>query len=55
MLIIKRIHIRFQLKAPESVRDTVERVHGFFARKCPVYRSVHEAIAITSEFELLGG
>jgi len=54
VLVIKRIHIVFHLKAPENVRETVERVHGFFAQKCPVYRSIHEAIAVTSEFELLG-
>src|SRR6266567_3557230 len=55
VLIIKRIHIRFHLKAPEAARETVERVHGFFAQKCPVYRSIRDAISVTSEFELLGG
>lgn len=52
MLVIKRIHVLFHLKAPASVRDTVERVHGFFAQKCPVYRSIHMAIDITTAFEL---
>jgi uncharacterized OsmC-like protein len=55
VLIIKRIHVRFHLKAPEAARQTVERVHGFFAQKCPVYRAIRDAIAVTSEFELLGG
>lgn len=26
-----------------------ERVHGMFAKFCPVYRSLHTAIAITTE------
>lgn len=52
VLVIKRIHILFHLKAPADVRETVERVHGFFAQKCPVYRSIHKAIPITSEFDI---
>lgn len=28
----------------------VERVHGFHAAKCPVARSIGEAIAISTEF-----
>jgi uncharacterized OsmC-like protein len=30
-------------------RATAERVHGMFAKFCPVYRSLHTAIAITTE------
>lgn len=49
---IKRIHVLFHLKAPAGARETIERVHGFFAQKCPVYRSIHEAIDITTAYEL---
>ena len=52
VLVIKRIRVVFHLKAPEAVRETVERVHGFYASKCPVYRSIHESIDVTSEFVL---
>ena len=52
VLVIKRIHVLFHLKAPEAARDTVERVHGFYSQKCPVYRSIHTAIAITTAYEL---
>jgi len=52
VLVIKRIHVLFHLKAPAATRETVERVHGFYAQKCPVYRSIHTAIAITTAFEL---
>jgi len=33
----------------ESNRETAGRVHGFFADKCPVYRTLKDAIAITTE------
>ena len=45
--------IAFNLRAPENVRETVERVHGFFANKCPIFRSLHAAIEITSSYKLV--
>jgi uncharacterized OsmC-like protein len=53
VLIIRRIHVKHRLQAAESARETVERVHGVYAQKCPVYRSLEKAIAITSSFELV--
>jgi uncharacterized OsmC-like protein len=52
VLVIKRIQVLFHLKAPAAARETVERVHGFYMQKCPVYRSIHTAISITTAFEL---
>ncbi len=49
VLVIRRIHVRLRLKAPEAARETAERVHGLFAEKCPVYRSLRAAIQITTE------
>jgi uncharacterized OsmC-like protein len=49
VLVIKRIHVRMNLKAPEGERETAERVHGFYQDRCPVYRSLRAAIAITTE------
>lgn len=54
VLIIKRIHVKMQLRASEDVREVVERVHGVFANKCPVFRSIGPAIEITSSYELIG-
>ena len=53
VLIIRRIHVDMKLRAAEDVRDTVERVHGFFAQKCPVFRSLSPGIQITSSYTLL--
>jgi uncharacterized OsmC-like protein len=48
VLVIKRIHVTHTLKAPESERQTAERVHGIYADRCPLYRSVKDAIAVSS-------
>ena len=53
VLVIRRIHIEFSLQAPEDALATVDRVHGFFADKCPIYRSLRAAIQITSSYNLL--
>jgi len=55
ILVIRRIHVKFELRADAAQRETVERVHGFYANSCPVYRSLRAAIAITSEVVLLPG
>jgi len=52
VLMIRRIHIAFVIAAPEEKRETIDRVHSVFAAKCPVYRSLHPQIQITSSFEL---
>jgi len=56
VLVVKRIHVRLRLRADEAHRATAERVHGFFADKCPIYRSIRAAVAVTTElaFEALG-
>ena len=53
VLVIRRIHVAMKLAAPESARATVERVHGMYAMNCPLYRTLHNAIQLTSSFELL--
>ena len=54
VLVIRRIHVRYRLQAGEEHRETVERVHGFHRERCPVYKSIHTSIDITTEYELLG-
>jgi uncharacterized OsmC-like protein len=52
VLVLKRIHVRYQLRVdPEVDLAVVERVHRFHADKCPVARSIGGAIAITTDFE----
>jgi uncharacterized OsmC-like protein len=49
VLVIRRIHVVLKLKAEESHRETARRIHGFFAGRCPVYRTLKPAIMITTE------
>jgi len=53
VLVIRRIHVALRLAAPEEAREKVERVHGIYAMRCPLYRTLHNAIRITSSYELI--
>ena len=53
VLVIRRIHVAMQLAAPEGTRETVERVHGIYAMRCPLYRTLHNAIQLTSAITLI--
>jgi uncharacterized OsmC-like protein len=53
VLIIKRIHIEHRLKVSDEQRQTAERVHGIYADRCPLYRSVKDSIAVISSLTLL--
>src|SRR5579864_513703 len=55
VLVIKRVHVSHTLRAddPAAVRETVERVHGVYAQRCPVYRSLVPAFQITSSVEIV--
>lgn len=49
VLVIRRIHVVLRLRAAADQRDTADRVHGVFADRCPVYRTLKPAIEITTE------
>ncbi|HUP46639.1 MAG TPA: OsmC family protein [Thermoanaerobaculia bacterium] len=50
VLVIKRIHVIYHLTAREAQGEVVERVHAVHQDGCPVYRSIHRAIEITTEW-----
>lgn len=52
VLVIRRIHVAIRLAAAEGLRETVERVHGIYAMRCPLYRTLHNAIRLTSSCTL---
>ncbi len=54
VLVIRRIHVSMRLIAREEIREKVERVHAVYAMNCPLYRTFHNAIQLTSSFELTG-
>jgi uncharacterized OsmC-like protein len=53
VLVIKRILVHMRLAAPAGQREIVDRVHGLYAMRCPLYRTLHSAIALTSTYELV--
>jgi len=53
VLVIRRIHVAMLLAASEQSRETVERVHGMYAMRCPLYRTLHNAIQLTSSYTLV--
>ncbi len=52
VLVIRRIHVEFTVRAAEDARVVVDRVHGVYVDRCPVYRSLRSAIQITSSYVL---
>ncbi len=53
VLVIRRIHVSMHLVAPEGAREKVERAHGVYPMHCPLYRTLHSAIQLTSSVELV--
>ena len=52
VLVIRRIHVAMCLIALEQTREKVDRVHAIYAMNCPLYRTLHSAIRLTSSFQL---
>ena len=52
VLVIRRIHVAYRVRAARAARATVERVHRVHAKSCPIYLSLYKAIEITTEFLL---
>ncbi len=53
VLVIRRIHAHYKLRAPEWQRETIERIHSIHADRCPVARSIRGAIDVSTSFELI--
>jgi len=53
VLVIRRIHVTMRLSAGEDKRPTVERVNGIYAMRCPLFRTLHKSIDLTSSYEIV--
>jgi uncharacterized OsmC-like protein len=42
-----------RLVADSELKDKIERVHAMYAMNCPLYRTLHKAIQLTSTYELV--
>jgi uncharacterized OsmC-like protein len=52
VLVLRRIHVTYHLKAEPEKRDVAERVLGFHAEACPLARSISGCVDITTSLEL---
>ncbi|OUC07541.1 hypothetical protein RY27_14305, partial [Litorilinea aerophila] len=52
VLVVRRIHVTYWLRLPREQRPVAERVHGFHARFCPVYRTISGSVEITTSLEM---
>ena len=53
VLVIRRVHVAMRLVAGEELKEKIERVHGMYAMNCPLYRTLHKAIQLTSSYEVV--
>ena len=54
MLVLKRIHVVLTLKdVPQEKVEAARRAHDVFKMRCPVYRSLHTAVNITTELTIV--
>ena len=53
VLVIRRVHVSMKLRASPESRETIDRVFGMYADRCPLYRTLKPAFAITSSYELV--
>jgi len=52
VLVIRRIHVTYQLKLKPEQQETAQKVHGFHADFCPVARSIKGSIDLTTELNM---
>ena len=56
VLVIRRIHVAMRLVAAPELKERIERMHGMhgmYAMNCPLYRTLHKAIQLTSSYDLV--
>ncbi|MFW5933901.1 MAG: OsmC family protein [Actinomycetota bacterium] len=53
-LVVKRIHAAYTLDVEaDADRDRIERSHDIHAERCPVARSIRDAIEVTTSYQLV--
>ncbi len=54
--VLRSIHVRYRLPVgSQTDRGKIDRVLGFHAQHCGIYRSLYPQIEITTELELVEG
>lgn len=53
VLVLRRIHVVFALRVAAEREPEAQRAHEHYKSRCPIYRSIHQAIEVTSALELV--
>ena len=53
VIVLRRIHVRYTLRADPAMREKIDRAHDHHAKKCPVARSIGGSVDITTELDLI--
>jgi len=53
VLVLRRIHVVFALRGAAEREAEAQRAHEHYKTRCPIYRSIHQAIDVTSALELV--
>ena len=53
VIVIRRIHVTYRLRADPAKRDVIDRCLKHHARKCPVARTIGSCVDITTSLELV--
>ena len=53
VLVVRRIHVNYQLRAAGADQEAINRAFELHPMRCPVYRTLHKCIDITTELAIL--
>ena len=53
VLVIRRIHVKYLLRAAGEDEGAINRAYDMHPMRCPVYRTLHKCIEITTELAVL--
>jgi uncharacterized OsmC-like protein len=52
VLVVRRIHVTYELRLQPEQHAAAERAHTIHADNCPVYRTIHGCVEITTSLEM---
>ena len=53
VLVVRHIHVKYLLQAAEADEEAIARAYDLHPMRCPVYRTLHKCIDITTELAIL--
>lgn len=53
VLAIRRVHVKYLLRASGADQDAIQRAFELHAARCPVYHTLHRCIEITTELSVI--